>query len=143
MPDRAVRFTIGGVGILVAAFGFRLLWDYRPYIKKVNFAEWLIGGVLLHDIIIANVLLLIGWVLLKALPARIRGFVQSALVVIGLTGSMAFFVIWRQGTATSPGLALLEQNYVLNYAIIVAVVVVVTGAWYAASLLSIRKSRSE
>lgn len=143
MPDRAARFIIGGVGILVAAFGFRLLWGYLPYIKKINFAEWLIGGVLLHDIVIANVLLLIGWVLVKALPARIRGFAQGALVVIGLTGSMAFFVIWRQGTASSPGLALLEQNYVTNYAIIVAVVVVVTGAWYAASLLSIRKSRSE
>lgn len=143
MPDRTVRFAIGGLGILAAVFGLRLLWDERPYIKKVNFAEWLIGGVLLQDIVIANVLLLIGWLVTKALPAHIRGFAHGALIVIALSGSMAFFVIWRQGTASSPALALLSQNYVANFAIIVAVVVVGAALLYAASLRNIRKSRSE
>ncbi|MDQ2849117.1 MAG: hypothetical protein M3Y49_00010 [Actinomycetota bacterium] len=141
MPDRTVRFAIGGLGILAAAFGFRWLWDERLYIKTVNFAEWLIGGVLLQDVVIANVLLLIGWLVTKALPAHIRGFVHGGLIVIALSGSMAFFVIWRQGTASSPGLALLSQNYVTNFAIIIAVVVAGAALFYATSLRTIRKSR--
>ena len=143
MPERIARGGIGLLGILAAAWGLRLLWVDRPYIMKVNFGEWLISGVLLHDLIIANVVLLVGWLLAKLLPPHLRGFVQGGLTVIALVGSVAFFVIWRQGTSSSPSLSLLQQNYLANYGIIAAVVAVCTAALYLASLRTIRKSRSE
>ncbi|MBO1756416.1 hypothetical protein [Allobranchiibius sp. CTAmp26] len=143
MFERVTRGGIGVLGILAAAWGLHLLWVDRPYIKTLNFGEWLISGILLHDLIIANVVLLVGWLLAKLLPPHLRGFVQGALTVIALVGSMAFFVIWRQGTASSPALALLRQNYVANFGIIAAAVVVCTAVLYAFSLRTIRKSRPE
>lgn len=143
MAERVARACIGTLGVLAAAWGLRLLWLDRPYIMKVNFGEWLISGILLHDLIIANVVLLVGWLLAKLLPPHLRGFVQGALVVIALVGSMAFFVIWRQGTSSSPSLALLRQNYVANFGIIAAAVVVCTAVLYALSLRTMRKSRPE
>ena len=98
---------------------------------------------LLHDLIIANVVLLVGWLLAKLLPPHLRGFVQGGLTVIALVGSVAFFVIWRQGTSSSPSLSLLQQNYLANYGIIAAVVAVCTAVLYVASLRTMRKSRSE
>lgn len=143
MVERATRVGIGVLGLLAAAWGLRLMWKQRPSLHTVNFFEWLIGGVLLHDLILASVVVVVGWLLARLLPPHLRGFVQAGHVVIALTGSMAFFVIWRQGTSTKPSLALLQQNYLANFAIIVGLVVVCTGVLYAASLRSIRKSRSE
>ena len=143
MFERVIRGGLGVLGILAAAWGLHLLWVDRPYIKTLNFGEWLISGVLLHDLIIANVVLLVGWLLAKLLPPHLRGYVQGALVVIALVGSVAFFVIWRQGTASSPALALLRQDYEANFGIIAAVVVVCTALLYALSLRTMRKSRPE
>ncbi len=119
------------------------MWKQWPRLPRINFFEWLIGGVLLHDLILASIVVLVGWLLARLLPPHVRGFVQGALVVIALTGSMGFFVIWRQGTSAQPSLALLQQNYLANFGIIVAIVVVCTVVLYAFSLRSIRKSRSE
>ncbi|NYJ75774.1 hypothetical protein [Allobranchiibius huperziae] len=143
MPERIVRGALGVLGMAAAVWGLHLLWVDRPYIKTLNFGEWLISGILLHDLIIANVVLLVGWLLAKLLPPHLRGFVQGALLVIALVGSVAFFVVWRQGTASSPSLALLRQNYVANFGIIAAVVVVCTAVLYVLSLRTMRKSRPE
>lgn len=143
MVERLTRYTIGALGVLAALWGVRGLWQIRAGIKWVNFAEWTVGGVLLHDIVIANVVVLVGWVLSRLLPPHARGFVQGGLVVLATVGSFAAFVIWRQGTAYTPTLALLTADYLLNFGIIVAVVVVVTALLYAVSLRSIRKSRPE
>lgn len=143
MVERGIRYAVAALGVLAAAYGLCGLWKIRAGIHKVNFAEWLLGGVLLHDLIIATVVFLVGLVLSRTLPPHLRGYVQGGLIVIGLTGGFAFFLIWRQGTSHSPALALLQQNYQLNYAIIVAVVVVCTAGLYAISLRTIRKSRSD
>ncbi len=143
MGERVTRGVLGVAGVLLAAWGLRLLWLDRPYIKKINFGEWLIGGVLIHDLLIANVVVLVGWLLAKLLPPRGRGYVQAALIVMALTGSFAAFVWWRQGVSNSPSLALLQQNYLRNYLAICAVVAAGTALLYAVSLVRDRKSRSE
>ncbi len=144
MLERASRYAIGALGVLVGLWGLWLMWKESPYIDKINFGTWLIGGVLLHDLIIASVVWFIGWLLAKTLPPHIRGFAQGALVVLALTGSVAFFMVWRQGEfANQPSKALLQQDYVANFGIIAAAVVVCTAVLYTVSLFNMRKSRPE
>lgn len=138
------RYGIGVLGLVAGLWGLWLLWVESQYIDKVNFVAWLAGGLIVSDVIIANVLLAAGWLLTKVLPPHLRGYVQGALVVIALVGSAAFFMILRQGTFEgAPSKALLQQNYVANFGIIAFAVVVCAAVLYAISLVSMRKSRPE
>lgn len=128
--SKAFRLSLGAIGACGIAYGIaRILTDSKDT-KPLALLKWLIGSLLLHDAIIAPVVIGIGWLLARYVPDRARSFVQGGLVTGGLISSMGLILIWRQGKTSAKSLALLQQNYLAHLLILLAIVAVVTFGCY-------------
>ncbi|RPF39214.1 hypothetical protein [Streptomyces sp. TLI_185] len=120
---KALRVTAGAVGVTLMGVGAFLLMDVRDLSDVL---VWLGGAVVLHDAVIAPVVLLAGLLLVRG---GVRGPVRGALLVVGALTMVALPVLLRPGkTANS---SVLPLDYPRNW--LIAVVAVATGAalWLA------------
>jgi hypothetical protein len=128
-----MRIVTGALGIVLMAVGATLL-AAGGQIKDV--ALWLAGAIVLHDGIIAPLVLGIG-LLLAAVPAR--GAVRGALVVAGCLTMVALPVLLRPGRPTNP--SALPLDYLRNWLLVLAAVAVLTGVLLLARRLLRRVPR--
>jgi hypothetical protein len=141
-PDRtaglaALRIALAAVGVLAIGYGaLRMLTDSKDT-HPPEVLTWLIGSLLVHDLVIAPVVIGIGWLLARSVPARARAFVQAGLVTAGLTSAVGLLLIWRQGKYSASSLALLRQDYAANLLVLLAMIALGTLACY---LISVARS---
>jgi hypothetical protein len=140
--DRVLRLSLGAVGVIVAGYGIlRILQDDKhTHIK--NLGVWLIGALLVHDGIIAPIVIGIGYLLSKVVPPRARVYVQGGLIVGGLVSSIGLLLIWRKGKNGSAALTLLQQDYRSNLLILLALIAVGAAAAYGVSLVRSNRTKS-
>jgi hypothetical protein len=141
--DTALRVLLGTIGTAAIGYGaLRILTDSKDT-KPIALLKWLIGSLLVHDLLIAPVVVGIGWLLTRFVPARARTFVQAGLVTGGLVGALGVLLIWRQGKSSARSLALLQQNYAANLLVLLLIIAVVTAGCYliSVSLVSRRNTR--
>jgi MFS family permease len=125
---KATRVLAGLMGVALMGVGGSLLMDVRDL---TGVLVWLGGAVVLHDAVIAPLVLLAGLVLVRG---RARGPVRGALVVAGALTVVALPVLLRPGrTANS---SVLPLDYPRNWLVTVVVVASVTAVW-----LAVRKFR--
>ncbi|MFF3459044.1 hypothetical protein ACFYXH_32965 [Streptomyces sp. NPDC002730] len=114
-----MRIVTGGVGLALMAVGASLLVT-GGQLKDV--ALWLAGAIVLHDGVVAPLVLGTG-LLLAAVPAR--GTVRGALVVAGCLTVIALPVLLRPGAPKNA--SVLPLDYLRNWLIALAAVAVLTG----------------
>ncbi|MFF3246603.1 hypothetical protein ACFYWY_23380 [Streptomyces sp. NPDC002870] len=114
-----MRIVVGALGLALMAVGATLLLT-GGQLKDV--ALWLAGAIVLHDGIIAPLVLGVG-LLLAAVPAR--GTVRGGLVVAGCLTMIALPPLLRPGAPTNP--SALPLDYLRNWLLLLAAVAVVTG----------------
>ncbi|MGW7463528.1 hypothetical protein ACWGJT_02205 [Streptomyces xantholiticus] len=114
------RLLLGAAGIALMTVGLSLLVTDGQF---RDVALWLAGAVVLHDLLIAPLVLVIG--LLPAfLPAR--GLLRGALVTGGCLTVIALPVLLAPGTPRNP--SVLPLDYPRNWLLSLAAVAAVTGA---------------
>ncbi|MFI2346095.1 hypothetical protein ACH492_03340 [Streptomyces sp. NPDC019443] len=118
-----MRTVAGALGLALMAVGATLLLT-GGQLKDV--ALWLAGAIVLHDGIIAPLVLGVG-LLLAAVPAR--GTVRGALVVAGCLTMIALPPLVRPGAPTNP--SALPLDYLRNLLLVLVAVAVVTGVLLA------------
>lgn len=132
--DTLLRILLGTVGLAAIGYGaLRILTDAKDT-KPIALAKWLIGSLLVHDLLIAPVVIGIGWLLARFVPARARAFVQAGLVTGGLVCAVGVLLIWRQGKTSARSLALLQQDYAANLLVLLAIIALVTVTCYLISV---------
>lgn len=109
--------TWGVVGI------FRHRLDTRP----ANLAKFVVGGALLHDLLVAPLVILAGVLVARAVPGRARGPVQVALIVSGIVALFSWPLVRAYGLAAHNPTSL-PHNYALNLLIVLGVVWAVAAA---------------
>ncbi|MGW1490297.1 hypothetical protein [Streptomyces sp. NPDC002402] len=128
-----MRIVTGGLGVALMTVGAVLLLT-GGQLKDV--ALWLAGAIVLHDGIVAPLVLGVG-LLLAAVPAR--GTVRGALIVAGCLTVVALPVLLRPGTPKNP--TVLPLDYVRNWLLALAAVAVLTGVLLAARWIRRRVPR--
>lgn len=130
------RLLLGGLGLVVGGYGAFLLLTRQDADQLVSAAIWLGSGVVLHDAVLAP--LVLGLVLLgtRVLPASARVPAAAALVVLGTVTILAIPVLGRFG-ARPDNPTLLDRNYVAGWFALAGVVVL--GAVVAALVGSRRR----
>jgi hypothetical protein len=126
----AVRIALGLAGIALAYIGVRDLLGF-DWSRLVSVLEWLIAGNVLHDVILAPLVVAAGVVLVRTLPAWARQPVVTGLVVIGVMTLVAVPVLGNFGNeATNP--SLMPRNYWAGWFGFVALVIVAVavGCWW-------------
>lgn len=123
-----LRFWISAaVGWAVIGWGvvgiFRHSLDTRP----ANLAKFVVGGALLHDLLVAPLVIVAGVLLARAVPGRARGPVQAALAVSAIVALFAWPLVRAYGLAAHNPTSL-PHNYALNLAIVLGIVWATAGA---------------
>jgi hypothetical protein len=134
------RLLLGTSGALMVCYGTWRILGNAQATKPVKLGEWLLAAIVLHDGVLAWLVLGAGWLVARVVPRRARAYVQGALVCGALLTLVALPLIYRRGHA-APGLTLLRQDYAAHLALLLGIVAAVgCGAW-AVRVLRDRRQR--
>ncbi|WP_405959879.1 hypothetical protein OG235_07885 [Streptomyces sp. NBC_00024] len=128
MRVSVLRVLTGAAGVALMGVGASLLLDVRDL---TGVLVWLGGAVVLHDVVIAPLVLLVG---LVAVRAGGRGPVRGALLVAGALTAVALPVLLRPGKPANS--SVLPLDYPRNWQLALVAVATVT-----ALLMAVRGTR--
>ncbi|GAA3839238.1 hypothetical protein GCM10022403_084420 [Streptomyces coacervatus] len=132
MRVNVLRLLAGAAGLALMGVGASLLLDRQQDLMGV--LEWLGGAVVLHDALIAPVVLLVGLVLVRG---GVRGPIRGALLVAGALTAVALPVLLRPGPRANS--TVLPLDYPRNWLLTLVGVATVTALLVAAK--EVRRSR--
>ncbi|TGN62948.1 hypothetical protein EXE59_02535 [Nocardioides eburneiflavus] len=118
----AARWLIGGLGVVLGAYGAWLALTRQDAGQLVEIAVWLAAGVVLHDVVVAGVVLAVVALARRVLPEPWHAPATLGLVVWGGVTLMAVPVLGRFG-ARPDNPTLLDRPYL--------------GAWAALTVASV------
>ncbi|PKV88835.1 hypothetical protein [Streptomyces sp. TLI_146] len=132
----AGRYAVGALGLALMGLGVSLVWAQSPW----DVAVWLVGSIVLHDGLVAPLVLLVGVGVALTRPG-VRGPVRAALVTAGCLTAIALPVILRPGPYKNA--TVLPLDYVRNWLVSLGVVGVAAGLTVAVKRVRAgRRSRS-
>jgi hypothetical protein len=120
---RTARAVLGGCGLLVGAYGAWLVLGL-PTSWWPGLLLWLVGGVLLHDAVLAPVVVLVGLALRRVVPEAARGPVVVGAVVLASVTLVAVPALGRFG-ARPDNATLLDRPYAAGWLAVAGLVAVV------------------
>jgi hypothetical protein len=116
---RAARVVLGALGVALMGYGGYVLLTSRRIPDPWGPVQWLVAVVVVHDALLAPLVVLIG------LLTRVRGVWRAGLVVAGCLTAVALPVLIRPGRPRNPSVVPLD--YPRNWLIAVGCVAVLTG----------------
>ena len=129
MNDRALRLLLMALAAPAGAYALWLLAT-SPARMWWSVLVWLVGGVVLHDLVLAPVLLAVG-VASRKLPRHLRTPAAVGLVVWGSVTLLAVPVLGRFG-AREDNPTLLDRPYLATWlagCALTALLVALAGLW--------------
>jgi len=87
------RLAIGAVGLLAGLYGAYLLLSRQDHDQLVSAAIWLAAGVVLHDFVLAPLVLVVVLVGGRLVPTGFRAPAVAGLVVLGTVTLLAIPVL--------------------------------------------------
>ena len=129
------RLSLGAVGVAAAAYGVLLLLDLG-WDNLVATAAWLVGGVLLHDAVLAPATILVCFA--GRSLGRWRGAFAAGLLILG-TITLAAVPVLSGGGIRADNPTLLDRPYWTGWFIVASLVGIGVGA---IGLFSTRRGRA-
>jgi hypothetical protein len=126
------RLLIGGLGVTAGLFGGYLLLSRQDHDQLVSAAIWLAAGVVLHDFVLAPLVLVVVAVGARVVPAGHRAAAVAGLVVLGAATIVAIPVLGGFGERPDNP-SLLNRHYGIGWLVLAGLVVlsVVGSGWRA------------
>ena len=121
------------LGLPFVAYGFRGVLADLPGVQLTSFGWYFVGAAVVHDVLVAPAVCVLGWFVLRRLPAVAVGPVQAALLASGVIGLVSWPFV--RGYGVTPGEpSFLSRDYTRSVLVLwsvvwaVAVVVVTSRA---------------
>jgi hypothetical protein len=129
---RAIRGLLGLTGV---GFGLWGLWLMRDFTSEqlVSVGTWLIGAVVLHDFVLAPIVVLLGVLGARRLPGHFRASTGIAFLVWATVTVASVAVLSGQGGKPDND-TILHRPYVLSWLVLTAVI-----AAYAVGAAALRR----
>ena len=124
MSDRAGRLLLASASVPAGAYALWLLVQ-SAMDQWLALLTWLLGGVVLHDLVLAPTVFAVG-VAARRLPGYVRAPAAVALVVWGSVTVLAVPVLGRFG-ARDDNPTLLDRPYFVTWLVGCAVTVLLVG----------------
>jgi hypothetical protein len=122
---RGIRLAVGAAGAVIGLFGVYLLLG-QGLANLLSTLVWLVGGLVLHDGVLAMATVAVVWVGALTVPGRYRSAVAAAFLVLATVTLTAVPVLGRFG-ARADNPTLLDRDYVVGWLVLAAAVVAVTA----------------
>ena len=116
------RSLVGAIGVGLVVVGLMKALDHRAAAIRET-AVWLLAGVVLHDAVLAPLVVLLGVVVVRLLPVWARMPVVAGFVVLGTATLTAIPVLGRFGERPDNP-TLLDRDYVAGWWFLTALVVI-------------------
>lgn len=126
-----ISWAMGG-GLI--AYGLINLLEIPRRTHPTNWARYLIEGLVLHDLVLAPLICIGGFILARTLPARLRAPIQVAAIITGTIALASIPVVSGYGRLANNPTILPSTHYARNLAIVVAAVWIGCLAWLATRL---------
>jgi len=127
------RWSLGLVGVAVGCYGGWLLLTRQTAADLVSAGQWLVGGVVLHDLVLAPLVIVLVAVAGRLTPRSLRAPAAVLLVVVGSVTLLAVPVLGGFGRrADNP--SLLDRDYTTGWLLLVGVLVVLAAVGSAVQL---------
>jgi hypothetical protein len=132
---RGRPYWIGlGAGVAIMLFGVAGAVVNSDATHPVQFATWLIGADVLHDVVVAPLVCAIGWLVVTLLPSPVRAPVRAALLTTAVLVVIGWAPLRGYGRLRdNPSLAPLDYRSGLLTA--VGLVWAACALWVAAGLV--------
>jgi hypothetical protein len=124
VSDRTGRLLLASAAVLAGAYALWLL-VHSAMDQWLALLTWLLGGVVLHDLVLVPVVLAVG-IAARRLPAYVRAPAAVALVVWGSVTLLAVPVLGRFG-ALDDNPTLLDRPYLVTWLVGCAVTVLLVA----------------
>ena len=118
-------------GWAVIGFGLRGIFEHSLDTRPANLARFVVGGALLHDLVVAPLVILVGVAVARTVPAWARATVQGALVLTGIVALFSYPLVRAYGLAANNPTSL-PHNYARNLLVVLGLV------WAVAVALVVR-----
>ncbi len=128
-----LRIVLGVVGLLVMLYGVVRLLQHTATAEKIGLAKWLVGAVILHDVVLGLLVVGVGALLNRYLPPRGRGYVQGGLTVAAVVTLFTLPLIYRH-KKSQPGTTELDRNYLAGLLLVLGLIAAGTAVAYATRL---------
>jgi hypothetical protein len=128
------RLVLGALGTLLATYGGWLLLSRQDADGNLDALLWLVGGVVVHDALLAPVVIALGVVVSRVVPAGARAAAVAGLVVLGTLTLLAVPFLGGFGRDNAPdNTTLLDRDYTAGYLVLVVAVLVLVAlpVWLA------------
>ena len=122
-------------GWVVIAVGVRGIVQNSLDTRPGNLARFVVGGALLHDLVVAPLVIVVAVGVGRAVPRRARAVVQGALVVSAVVALFSYPLVRAYGLAANNPTSL-PHDYATNLLVVLGVV------WAAAAVLVLARVRA-
>lgn len=123
------------VGWAVIGYGVRGAYLHRIDTRPRDLATFALGGALLHDLVVAPLVIVAGVGVARATPARFRSVVQSASIISACLILFSFPLVRGYGHVLHNPSSL-PHNYTANLAVMLGVVWLIAGGFAIRRLIS-------
>lgn len=115
------RLLIGAAGVVVGLFGAYLLLSRQDHDQLISAAIWLASGVVLHDFVLAPVVLVLVAVGGRLVPTAFRAPAIVGLIVLGTATVVAIPVLGGFGERPDNP-SLLDRDYIVGWLVLASLV---------------------
>jgi len=136
---RSWRIALIAVGLALLVVGGLVLLDDVSPTRYGGILLWFVGAIVIHDGIIAGVVIAVNLVLRKAgrkVPLAVLAIIQGAVVIGAIVALIVFPQIVKQGIGTlNPTILPLDywSNLAVFYAVLATATAVAIGGYLAAA----------
>lgn len=130
-PTSTTGFWVGlAAGVPIMAYGLRGLLANLPGVQLTSWITFFAGGAIIHDLVLAPVVGVVGAVVVARVPRAAKAPVQAAMVATGVLVLLSWPFI--RGYGVTPGeTSFLSRNYATSLQICIAAVWVLAAGWTA------------
>lgn len=124
---RAVRWGLGLLGVAAGLWG---IWIYRDVEsdRLISALVWLVGGIVVHDAVLAPLVVGLGVLAARWLPGSARRPAAAVFIVWSTVTVSAAAVLSGQGGKPDNS-TILERPYVLSWLLLSGLCLAVALAW--------------
>lgn len=139
---RGWRIGLAIAGVLLLGFGISRLLTQVPLSSLMWLAVWLVAAVVIHDGVLSPLVLAVGWLLRRLIPARGRRYLQAGLIMGAMVTVVAVPMIYRSHRQPVSK-AILDQNFGGNLTLLLGLLGGATLLAYAVRVARDRERPAE
>ena len=118
---------------VILGVGLRGIFVHSVDTRPANLARFVVGGALLHDLLVAPVVIVLGVALVRVVPGPARAAVQAGLAVTAIVALFSYPLVRAYGLATHNPTSL-PHNYARNLVVVLSLVWAVAAGAVVARL---------